>query len=131
MKRIIEGKKLVFLAAIILVGVSVIPSMSGTDAVTEESENIGITVQNDEDVITINYQISEFTSEEVTIDGNSYLRVTLDDESNIMLKGKPELPNICRSIIIPDDLKMEVIVTQSQYQEYEGIQIIPSKGHLP
>jgi len=131
MKRIIVGEKLVFLVAIILVGVSAMPSMSGTDAVTEESENIGITVQNDEDVITINYQISEFTSEEVTIDGNSYLRVTLDDESNIMLKGKPELPNICRSIIIPDDLKMEVIVTQSQYQEYEGIQIISSKGHLP
>ncbi len=131
MKRIIVGKKLVFLVAIVLVGVSVIPSMSGTDVVTEENENIRITVQNDEDVITINYQISEFTSEEVTIDGNSYLRLTLDDESNIMLKGKPELPNICRSIIIPDDLKMEVIATQSQYQEYEGIQIIPSKGHLP
>ena len=132
MKRINIGKNMVFLVAIIFVGASVIPSLSGsTGEATQDNENIRITVQNDEDVITINYQISEFTSEEVTIDGDSYLRFTLDDESNIMLKGKPELPNICRSIIIPDDLKMEVIVTQSQYQEYEELQIIPSKGHLP
>ncbi len=132
MKRINIGKKMVFLVAIIFVGASVIPSLSGsTGEATQGNENIRITVQNDEDVITINYQISEFTSEELTIDGDSYLRLTLDDESNIMLKGKPELPNICRSIIIPDDLKMEVMVTQSQYQEYEGLQIIPSKGHLP
>ncbi|MCK4416132.1 MAG: hypothetical protein KAU84_03175, partial [Thermoplasmatales archaeon] len=131
MKRIDIGKNMVFLVTIILVGVSAIPSLSGsTGEATQDNGNIRLTVQNNEDIITITYQISEFTSEEISIDGNSYLRLALDDESNIMLKGKPELPNICRSIIIPDNLRMEVRVAQSQYQEYEEMQIIPSKGHL-
>jgi len=131
MKRIDIGKSMVFLVVIIFVGASVIPSLSGsTGEATQDNGNIRITVQSNKDIITITYQISEFTSEEVSINGNSYLRLALDDESNIMLKGKPELPNICRSIIIPDNLRMELRVTQSQYQEYEEMQIIPSKGHL-
>ncbi len=131
MKRIDIGKNMVFLVTIILAGASVMPSLSGsTGEATQDNGNIRLAVQNNEDIITITYQISEFTSEEISIDGNSYLRLALDDESNIMLKGKPELPNICRSIIIPDDLIMEVRVARSQYQEYEEMQIIPSKGHL-
>jgi len=55
MKRINIGKKMVFLVAIIFVGASVIPSLSGsTGEATQGNENIRITVQNDEDVITIN-----------------------------------------------------------------------------
>jgi len=132
-EHIVGRGSVVLVIAILMITTAMstaITSSFKTDSSIGDNENIRITLQNNEDVLTINYQISEFASEEVTIDGNKYFRISLDDESNIMFKGKPELPNICRSILIPDDLKMEVIVTQSQYQEYEGIRIIPSKGHL-
>jgi hypothetical protein len=132
MNRYVIGKNIVFFVTIIFVGASVVPSLSGSiGGVNQDNENIRITVENNNDIVTISYQISEFLSEELSIDGNEYLQLTLDEESNIMFKGKPELPNICRSIIVPDALKMEVRVTQSKYQEYVGINIIPSKGHLP
>ncbi len=127
----LKGKKLVFLVAIILIGTSIVQTVSSVNDISNQNnKNIVITVEEINDVTTINYQINKFTSRIITIDENQYSIITLDDESNIMEKGKPELPNICRSIIIPDNLKMDVRVVQSQYQEYDDINIISSKGHL-
>ena len=127
----LKGKKLVLLIAIILIGTSIVPIVCSIDNISAANyENIIITVEKINDVTTINYQINKFTSRIITVDGNEYSIINLDDESNIIEKGKPELPNICRSIIIPDNLKMDVRVIQSQYQEYDDLKIIPSKGHL-
>jgi len=132
MKRIFVKRDFVFIVVIFFVLTSILPTLScSTDWVGQDSENIIIKVKQNRNIITINYKISEFTSKEVIIEGNSYLKLLLDDESNSIQKGKPELPNICRSIIIPDNLQMQTKVTDSQYQEFDDIQIIPSKGHLP
>lgn len=94
------------------------------------SDNIEILVQDDENLITIQYQLSEFSMDEVAIEETVYKQIKLADESNYMIKGKPDLPNICRSIIIPDNLKMDIKVTYSQFEEYEGVKIAPSKGNI-
>ena len=131
MRSKFEEKNTAFLVAFLLVGGSFVPSVIGINGISnQERENIIIIVQNNNDITKINYHINQFTSKKIIIDGNEYLKITLNDESNIMIKGKPELPNICRSIIIPDNLKMIVRVIQSEYREYNNINIIPSKGHL-
>ena len=141
MRKNLLRKNIIFLLVALLIGISIIPSIcsstfSRSDEIqkspdiTEDNKNIKITVQNNEDLIAINYHINDFALEEVAIDGVEYSKVVLDDESNIMMKGKPDLPNICRSIIIPDNLKMDIRVTHSEYVEYEGMQIAPSKGHF-
>ena len=140
MNKSIQQINIVCLIAIVLVGMSAVPNINATffpksaditqNNIAYSSEDIRITVQNDEDLITIHYQISEFTIKEVIIEGEEFKQIFLDDESNSMLKGKPDLPNICRSVIIPDNLRMEIKVTNSQYEEYEGIKIAPSKGNI-
>jgi len=140
MNKSIQQINIVCLIAIVLVGMSAVPNINATffpksadttqNNIAHSSEDIRITVQNDEDLITIHYQISEFTIKKVIIEGEEYKQIFLDDESNIMLKGKPDLLNICRSVIIPDNLRMEIKVTKSQHEEYEGIKIAPSKGNL-
>ncbi len=133
MKRIFGGKNIALIVALVFVITSVMPSLSGSNInrINQYNDNIVITIENKEDTISINYQIHEYSSENIIIDGNTYLKIVLDDESNIMIKGKPELPNVCRSIIIPDNSKMEIEVKQSQYKEFDNVRIIPSKGHLP
>jgi len=131
MKINFERKNIVFLIAFVMIGASIIPSVIGIEEITvDDKENIDIDIQNKDDRIQINYHINEFTSRKTFIDGNEYYKIILGEESNIMISGNPELPNICRSIIIPDNLKMNVRIIDAEYLEYNGINIIPSKGNI-
>ncbi|MCK4427754.1 MAG: hypothetical protein KAW16_04655 [candidate division Zixibacteria bacterium] len=91
---------------------------------------VDVTVtENNEDVTKLDYTIGEFITEKVQIHGNEYFRIVLGEESNIMERGVPDFPKICRSIIIPDDAKMEVQVTASEFVEYQ-MPIAPSRGFI-
>jgi len=79
MNKSIQRINILCLIAIVLVGMSVVPNINATffpkladitqNNIAYSSEDIRITVQNDEDLITIHYQIREFTIKEVTIEG--------------------------------------------------------------
>jgi hypothetical protein len=86
-------------------------------------------MESNEDITKISYQIGEFDKEKLQIDNNGYYRIVLGEEPNIMERGMPDLPFICRSIIIPDNAKMEVQVTESKFVEYQ-MPIAPSKGFI-
>jgi hypothetical protein len=93
-------------------------------------DNIKIIAENNDDTIIINYKINKFTRQQLEINGKTYTKILLNDESHLKIKGKPNLPNICRSIIISDNKKMDIVVIDAQYEEYENILIPPSKGVL-
>ncbi len=88
-----------------------------------------VVTESNEDIIRLDYTIGEFIREEVEIGGNEYFRILLEEESNIMEKGMPNLPKICRSLIIPDKAGMEVQVIESEFVEYQT-PIAPSRGHI-
>lgn len=44
--------------------------------------------------------------------------------------GAPALPDVSRSIIIPDDTEMRVNIIASSFFEVEDIDIAPSKGFI-
>ena len=94
-------------------------------------DSMTITTQTPGDVITINYHLTDFMIKPITIDGEDYSQIHLEGESNMLSKGKLDLPNICRSIIIPDTAKMDVTITSFHYELYKGISVAPSKGNLP
>jgi hypothetical protein len=85
--------------------------------------------ESDEHVTVIEYKIGDFARDKVRIGNEEYYRVVLGEESNIMIKGMPDLPKICRSLIIPDNARMEVQVTESKFVEYQ-LPVAPSKGFI-
>ena len=87
-------------------------------------------IQNSSEYIRIVYEIKNYSMEKICIDDNEYYVIKIGKEANIMEKGMPDLPKICRSIIIPDDKKMEIRVLKADYVEYDNISIAPSKGNL-
>ena len=123
-------KKTLVLAIIFLLSIlTITPSIYGvTNA--NDIENIKINVSENQNVIEINYKINSFIETPIAIGGTTYYRISLDGESNILLNGVPDLPNICRSIIIPDTAEMKVTLTSSNYEEYNNVLIAPSKGNL-
>ena len=57
-------------------------------------------------------------------------KVFIDGGTSIMDLGSPDLPQLSTSIIIPDDTKMEVAITNVEYEDYLNVYIAPSKGNL-
>jgi hypothetical protein len=97
---------------------------------SHDYKGVTVTVQSSNEVTSINYHLYGYTMENVMIDGGEYVRVVMGEESNILAKGRPDLPHICRSIIISDNAEMDVQILNTVYQEYKDIMIAPSKGVL-
>jgi agmatine/peptidylarginine deiminase len=95
------------------------------------NSTVDITVSMYENEIHLSYQIGEYDIDYVDYGGTEYQRYQINGESNWKQQGFPDLPNIRRSIIIPDDRKMMIDVDNVDYLEYTNVDIIPSKGILP
>lgn len=80
-----------------------------------------------ETVLELNF--GEFQKEAVNIEGETFYRIGLAQESVTYEAGAPELPKVTRSLIIPDAARMSVEVLSSDYTDFE-LKIAPSKGHI-
>lgn len=97
-----------------------------------EDEDITVIVRGDgQENTRIEYRVHDYRWGRVEIEEKEYWRPFLGRESNVHVKGMPDLPSICRSIIIPDDARMDVRIISTEYQDFEGIAIAPSKGVIP
>ena len=75
-------------------------------------------------------ELGGFSAEPVDIAGTPHLKLSVDDEGVIREIGAPELPRVCRSIIIPDDAAMTVRVHDVKYHDIPGVLIAPSRGAI-
>ena len=64
-----------------------------------------------------------------TPEGKMYL-ARLSDGASLLEAGSPDMHKFARSIVIPDDKKMAIKVSSSDFVDYENIFIAPSKGNL-
>ena len=87
-------------------------------------------IENSPDRIVVEYRIGPYTQRMVDINGATYAHIALTGESPIKVCGAPELPNVCRSLIIPDDAAMSVTVLSSEYHDVRAIDVAPSKGYV-
>ncbi|MHC4179740.1 MAG: C25 family peptidase propeptide domain-containing protein, partial [Planctomycetota bacterium] len=96
-------------------------------------EPVTVVVQEDTpERIILHYELGDFSATPVMIEGQKYAHIALGKESPIKIAGTPELPNVCRSIIIGDDAEMAVRVVESDSEYYDvEMSVAPSKGHLP
>ncbi|MCK4511116.1 hypothetical protein KAW64_05215, partial [bacterium] len=121
-------------ATLALVLVFLLPALvlaAETVAVSEHPEIVSArVVESDINRTVLEYDIGSFTKTPIDIDGETFYSIALADESPSMEQGLPQLPNICRSIVIPDDAEMVVRVVSSHYIDYPDTRAAPSKGHI-
>jgi len=120
---------------LMIVGTSVAVAMGGDMINVPRSlhnvEPIRIQCVTNEDAIEITYHLTHFMQVPVDIDGGQYVRVELGDESHLLEKGMPDIPDIRRSILVPDSAKMSIAITYSNYKIYKNLYLAPSKGNIP
>jgi hypothetical protein len=128
MKSNITKKGLVLITLILLIGSFVIPSIS--IEIKNSNKPLLITVIQSDDNIKITYELNDFDKIPVYVNGNQFYRILIGEEPNLLFEGMPDIPVICRSVIIPDNTKMTVSVIDSSFIEFNNIDIAPSKGNL-
>lgn len=78
----------------------------------------------------IEFNVARYNQKSVTIENDSYLTISIPEAPIFLEKGYPELPRINCSIIIPDEVKMNIEIVAAEYDTVDGVLIIPSKGSI-
>ncbi len=123
------GRRLLSVAIGLLLAVSV--SAEKVDLGNNvDGVNVIVKQSNAERTI-VRFDIGAFDMEAIEIDGDTYNLLKITKEGSWAIEGAPSLPRLCRSIIIPDDARMEINVLKSEYVDFHNTPVAPSKGHLP
>ncbi len=97
-------------------------------ALSAGSNNYSIEIlHEDQESITLRINLHDFNKSNVIIDQNKYSRLRIPGQAFTHEKGKPELPYLSQSIIIPDNLQAEVNVSVLELTT-KTLNIVPSKG---
>jgi PKD repeat protein len=56
--------------------------------------------------------------------------LSVENSTPILQAGAPDLPKVTTSMIVPDNENMEVLITYSNYVDFQNIEIAPSKGNF-
>jgi hypothetical protein len=87
-------------------------------------------VENTPERVVVDYQISDFVQAAVNVEGQAYTALSLPHEPMMLERGAPQLPKVCRSIIVGPDAAMEARIIASDFYDISGIKIAPSKGSI-
>lgn len=79
---------------------------------------------------SIRFDFAAMEQQPVSTPQGDAVIISIDKGTPILSAGKPDLPKVAASVIIPDDKDMEITVTNSNYTDYENILVAPSKGTL-
>jgi hypothetical protein len=122
-------KRLALLVGSLLLAVT--PCLGEWIAVGEGTEELAVRVlESNDERIVLEYEIGGFDRTAVDIGGVAYDVISLGGESSILERGFPELPHVCRSVVIPDEGHMEVSVLSAGFEDVPGLRVVPSKGVL-
>ncbi|MEW6742360.1 MAG: C25 family cysteine peptidase [Planctomycetota bacterium] len=82
---------------------------------------------------TLTYNIRRFDRDTVMIGGRPYLKLSIDHAGFALMDqaGQPQVPALCRSLIIPDEARMDVRLIASDYDDIEGADLAPYRGLIP
>jgi hypothetical protein len=97
-----------------------------------EGEPVAIALRED----TPSGTVIEFTTygyyhNDIAIEGRTHSVVSVPKTAIFLEKGYPELPRMNKSIMIPDDAKMNFEIVEAEYETTYVASIAPSKGSLP
>ena len=88
-------------------------------------------ITNTESVLTVDLQIPAFETYTVATPQGEAFVVTAPKAMTYAQAGEPDLPMFVLPTIVGDQALMQVSIAEATYEDYENIEIAPSKGNFP
>ncbi|MFH1745978.1 MAG: C25 family cysteine peptidase, partial [Planctomycetota bacterium] len=108
--------------AIVLISAGLTPGLAGAVDLTVLEGSAERTI--------VQYALSTPTMNEIQINGEKFVELTLGTESLTKEVGAPAVPKVCRSLIVADNGQVAARVLKADYYEVPDIGIAPSKGFI-
>ncbi|MBN1513429.1 MAG: hypothetical protein JXB13_15540, partial [Phycisphaerae bacterium] len=86
--------------------------------------------ENTGDRIVLDYTLGQHLETPAPIEGDKWVHLFLPGEPLTLVAGEPALPRVCRSVVIPDEAKVEVRVLAADFEDVADVAVAPSKGNL-
>ncbi|MDP6419200.1 MAG: C25 family cysteine peptidase [Candidatus Krumholzibacteria bacterium] len=116
--------------SILLIAIS-LPALAATVSLDSSKDAYSIEVLESSGSSSIlQYNVHHFDMESVMISGVEYTSLNLGTRALHQEAGLPALPTLRESIAIPDDAEMKIRVIESDFVDFENVDIVPSKGAL-
>ena len=87
-------------------------------------------VSSTENEIVVEVNLDGFYTQNVTTPNGKQVMVSVDKMATELEAGAPQLPYDVVSVIIGDMAEMKVAVVNSNYVDYENVEVAPSKGNF-
>ena len=87
-------------------------------------------VSSDINTSVVHFSVNGFYLNTVQTPRGTAYTVSVGDATPVLIKGAPDLPKLAASVIIPDMARMDVEVISSDFIDYPGMEIAPSKGNI-
>ena len=79
---------------------------------------------------TVEFHLGGFYCETVNTPQGSQYIINVPKMASMLKEGAPDLPLFAIPVLIGDRAEMEVCVKEAKYQDFEGIEVAPSKGNF-
>jgi gingipain R len=88
-------------------------------------------ISSSENSIQVNVQVPGFYTTNVQTPRGEAKVITMPKAVSTAQAGEPDMPMTGIPVMIGDRARMDIRVVNAQYQDYEGIEVAPSKGDFP
>lgn len=85
-------------------------------------------VQQSSGEVIVEFSLLGFEMKTVSVDNKSYTRIILNEAAPVQKKGAPDLFQCVAPVIIPDEGTPELSIISQDFEEYNNISMLPSKG---
>jgi hypothetical protein len=87
-------------------------------------------VSSNVDSSVVNFKVDGFYKSEVNTPNGTANIISVDNSTTMLLQGRPDVPKLAASLIIPDKAMMGIRITYSHYVDFLNYNIAPSKGNF-
>lgn len=87
-------------------------------------------IESSSDTQIVKMKMTDYQIHTKKIKNRNYQYVTASNTASHLSKGKPEILKMATSIIIPNNGNIEIEILNSNFEEFDNVSILPSKGNL-
>ncbi|MCP4545155.1 MAG: T9SS type A sorting domain-containing protein [bacterium] len=120
------------LAGMLLLLIVLFPALAGANWIDLGDGNpLAVELLEDNSTRSVmEIKVGGFEATEVNIEGQTWFDISLLREGIPLEAGLPELPNVRRSLVIPNDREMAVNILVAEYVDLPNMPVAPSKGSI-